>query len=223
MAAAFAFLGIFLISLVVAELAALSLGDFFGANDEFQIVLAVVAGFTVFAAIVFAVCYATVKRARALNGVALLLALFAIVAVAVPGLVEWIASFSTNPFTVGEEEVPIALELVVPALLAVLVQWGLVRRRYLRTSGEDDLTRWPWVTTGIAAFVLLNPLGLTFVLASLKRTELMWTFMAAATGGTMAALAVIAGIECYIRGRILRRRKASSPPAAGLQAGAHSS
>jgi hypothetical protein len=177
----------------------------------------------VFAAIVFAVCYATVKRARALNGVALLLALFAIVAVAVPGLVEWIASFSTNPFTVGEEEVPIALELVVPALLAVLVQWGLVRRRYLRTTGEDDLTRWPWVTTGIAAFVLLNPLGLTFVLASLKRTELMWTFMAAATGGTIAALAVIASIECYIRGRILRRRKASNPPAAGLQAGAHSS
>src|SRR5262245_50184910 len=123
MAAAFAFLGIFLTSLIVAQLAALSLGDFFGANDEFVMVLAAVAIFTAFAAAVFAVCYATVQRARALNGIALLLALLALVVVAVPGFVEWIASFSTNPFTVGEEEVPIALELLIPALLAVLVQW----------------------------------------------------------------------------------------------------
>jgi hypothetical protein len=220
MAAAFAFLGIFLISLVVAALAALSLGDFFGANDEFQVVLAVVAVFTMFSAIVFSVCYARVKRARTLNGVAVLLALLAIVAVAMPGLVDWIASFSSNPFTVGEEEGPIAVELLIPALLAVLVQWGLVRRRYLRATGEEELTRWPWITTGITAFVLLNPLGLTFVLASLNQTELMWAFMASVTAGTVFALAVIAGVECYIRGRILRRRKASSPPAAGLQAGA---
>jgi hypothetical protein len=222
MAAAFAFLGIFLISLIVAALAAISLGDFFGANDEFQVVLAAVASFTAFAAIVFSVCYAFVKRARALNGVAVLLALLAVTTVAVSGLVDWIASFSSNPFTVGEEELPIALELVIPALLAVLVQWGLVRRRYLRVAGEDDLTRWPWITTGIAAFVLLNKYGLDFILASLKRTELMWAFTAAVTGGTLFALAVMAGIECYIRGRILRRRKASSPPAAGLQAGARS-
>src|SRR5262249_1524650 len=118
MAAFFAFLGIFLTSLVVAELAALSLGDFFGANDEFVVVLPVVAAFAAFSGVVFAVCYATVRRATALNWVALLLALLAIVAVAVPGLVGWVANFSTNPFTVGEEEVSITLELAIPALLA---------------------------------------------------------------------------------------------------------
>ena len=223
MAAAFAFLGIFLTSLLVAELAALSLGDFFGANDEFVLVLAAVAAFATFTTVVFAVCYANVRQVRALNGVALLLALLTLALVAVPGLVSWIAAFSGNPFTLGEEEVSIALELLIPALLAVLTQWGLVRRRYLRMTGEYDLTRWPWVTTVIAVFVVLNPFGLTFLLATFRRTagDLMWPFMSTVTAGSVCALVVMAGIECYIRGRILRRRKGSNPSAASLQAGAH--
>ena len=224
MAAAFAFLGIFLTSLLVAELAALSLGDFFGANDEFVLVLAAVAAFATFTTVIFAVCYANAQRARALNGIAVLLALLAIVLVAVPGLVSWIAAFSGSPFTVGEEEeVSIGLELLIPALLAVLTQWGLTRRRYLRMSGEDDLTRWPWVTTVIAVFAVLNPFGLTFLLATLKQTagDLMWPFISRVTAGSVCALVVMGGIECYIRGRILRRRRGSNPPAASLQAGAH--
>jgi len=223
MAAAFAFLGIFLTSLLVAELAALSLGDFFGANDEFVLVLAAVAAFAAFTTVVFAFCYSTMQRPRALNGIALLLALLTLALVAVPGLVGWIAAYSSNPFTVGDELVSIALELVIPALLAVLTQWGLVRRRYLRMTGEDDLTRWPWVTTVIAVFVVLNPIGLTFLLATLKRSagDMMWPLVSAVTAGSVCALVVIAAIECYIRGRILRRRRGSYLPAASLQAGAH--
>jgi hypothetical protein len=74
----------------------------------------------------------------------------------------------------------------------------------------------------IAVFVLLNPFGLTFLLATVKRTagDLMWPFMSTVTAGSIAALVVMAAIECYIRGRILRRRKGSNPPAASLQAGA---
>src|SRR5260221_4194633 len=140
MAAVFAFLGIFLTSLLVAELAALSLGDFFGANDEFVLVLAAVAAFATFTTVIFAVRYANAQRVRALNGIALLSARLTVALVAVPGLVSWIAAFSGTPFTVGEEGVSIALELLIPALFAVLTQWGLVRRRYLRMSGEDDLT-----------------------------------------------------------------------------------
>ena len=223
MAAVFAFLGIFLTSLLVAELAALSLGDFFGANDEFVLVLAAVAAFATFTTVIFAVRYANAQRVRALNGIALLLALLTVALVAVPGLVSWIAAFSGTPFTVGEEGVSIALELLIPALFAVLTQWGLVRRRYLRMVGEDDLTRWPWVTTVIAIFVVLNPFGLTFILATVKQTsgDIMWQFMSTVTAGSVCALVVMAGIECYIRGRILRRRKGSNPSVASLQAGAH--
>ena len=140
MAAAATFLGILLTSLLVAELAALSLGDFFGADSEFLLVIAGVAIFATFALIVFAIVYARSERARALNATAILLALLAVAIVAIPGVIPWIASYSGNPFTVGDEILSIVLELLVPSLLAVLVQWGLVRRRFLRVAGEDDLT-----------------------------------------------------------------------------------
>jgi hypothetical protein len=164
-----------------------------------------------------------VKRVRAINVMALPLALLAVALVAVPGLIPWIANFSGSAFTASDEQVPIALELAVPGLLAVLTQWGLVRRRYLRMAGEDDLTRWPWVTTVIAVFTLLNPFGLAFLLATFKQTsgDIMWQFMSRVSAGSVAALVVMAAVECYIRGRILRRRKGPSPPVASLQAGSH--
>jgi len=43
----------------------------------------------------------------------------------------------------------------------------------------------------------------------------------AVTAGSVAALVVMVAIECYIRGRILRRRNNPNPPAARPQAGAH--
>ena len=75
----------------------------------------------------------------------------------------------------------------------------------------------------IAVFVVLNPFGITFLLATFKQTsgDIMWQFMSTVTAGSVGALVVMAGIECYIRGRILRRRKGANPAAASLQAGAH--
>ena len=102
---------------------------------------------------------------------------------------------------VDDEIFGIALELLVPSVLAVLVQWGLVRRRHLQMAGEDDLTLWPWVTTGSRGFVILNPYGLAFLQATLKRTagDLMWQFIVQVTVGVACGLIVMAGIECYIR------------------------
>src|SRR5512139_1046132 len=150
MAAAAAFFGILLTSLLVAEIAALSLGDFFGAGG-LLLVIAGVAAFATFALIVFAAVYARAEPARMLNGAAVLLVLLAIGIVATPGVVPSIASHPGNPFTTNEDVLGIAPELLVPSLLAVLVQWGLVRRLHLRAAGEDDLTLWPWVTTAVAA------------------------------------------------------------------------
>jgi hypothetical protein len=213
MAAAFAFLGIWLISLVVALLAALQLGDFFGANTEFGLVILGVMGFTVFDVLVFALAYAVVRRAVVLAFVALALAAVALAPVALPGLIQAIAARSANPYTVGAETISIALELVMPALLAVLVQWGLVRRRWLQAAAEDDFTRWPWIATAVAGLVILNPFGLSFLRASLQQSaaDLMWQFTAMVTAAILAALLVMAWIECYIRDRILNRRLAASP------------
>ena len=208
MAAAFAFLGIWLISLVVALLAALQLGDFFGANAEFGLVILGVMGFTVFALMVFALAYGMARRAAVLACVAWALAAIALAPAALPGLVQMIADRSTNPYTVGTENTSIMLELVVPALAAVLVQWGLVRRRWLRAAAEDDFTRWPWIATALAGLVVLNPFGLAFLQASLQHSpsDFMWQFTAMVTAAGLAALLVMAWIECYIRDRILRRR-----------------
>ena len=213
MAAAFAFLGIWLISLVVALLAALQLGDFFGANAEFGLVILGVMGFTVFAQLVFALAYAVARHAAVLAFMALALAAAALALVALPGLIQAIADRSTNPYTVGAENIAIALELVIPALAAVLVQWGLVRRRWLRSAAEDDFTRWPWIATAVAGLVVLNPFGLSFLQSALQHSasDLMWQFTAMVTGTVLAALLVMAWIECYIRDRILNRRLAVGP------------
>jgi hypothetical protein len=71
--------------------------------------------------------------------------------------------------------------------------------------------------------VLLNPFGLTFLLETFKQTgeDWMWPLMSTLTAGSVCALVVMAAVECYIRGRILRRRKGLNPLAASLQAEAH--
>jgi hypothetical protein len=221
MAATFAFLGIWLISLVVALLAALQLGDFFGANTEFGLVILGVMVFTIFSLLVFATAYFMARRGAVLAFVALALAVVALASVALPGPIQAIADRSANPYTVGIENIAIALELVIPALLAVLVQWGLVRRRWLRAAAEDDFTRWPWIATAVAGLVILNPYGLSFLQASLQHSasDLMWQFTAMVTAGVLAALLVMAWSECYIRDRILNRRLAASPSPQHLPSG----
>jgi hypothetical protein len=214
MATAFAFLGILLMSMVVALLAALQLGDFFGAGNEFGLVILAVAGFTVLALMVFALAYSLTRRADALIWFAFILAALALAPLALPGLVQMIADRSTNPYTIGVENTSITLELVIPALAAVLVQWGLVRRRRLRTAGEDDLSRWPWVTTAVAGLAILNPFGLAFLQSTLRHSpsDFMWEFTATVTAAVLGILLVMAWAECYIRDRMLNRRSGASPP-----------
>lgn len=215
MAAFVAYLGTLLLSLVVSLIAALQLGDFFGAGDEFLLVLGWLGAFAVVTLVIFAVASRIVVRVRGLNILAFLFAILALVPPIVPGFVAKIAAHSTNPYSVGVERTYIKLELIVPALLAVLVQWGLVRGRFMRSAGEDDLTLWPWITTVIAGLIILNPFGLTFMTAAIRRspTELLWQPIAIGTGGVLAALLVMAWVECYIRDRMLsRRRPGSSDP-----------
>lgn len=214
MAAVLAFLGILFVSMVVALLAAFQLGDFFGANSEFPLVIAGVMGFTVLALGVFAIAYTLTRRADAFTVAVLILVVLALAPVALPGLVQKIADRSTIPYTVGIENTHITLELVIPALLAVLVQWGLVRRRWLRDAGEEELTRWPWITTGAAGLAILNPFGLAFLQATWKHSpsDLIWQFTATVTAVVLGTLLVMAWIECYIRERMLSRRHKEPAP-----------
>jgi hypothetical protein len=213
--AVFAFLAMLLISMLVALLATLQLGDFFNANDEFGLVILGVVTFTSVSLAVFALAYRVTRRAGVLTAVAVALGVVALAPAVLPGLIQKIADRSHNPFTVGVENTYITLELIVPALLAVLVQWGLVRRRWLRAHGDEELTRWPWVTTAVAGLVILNPIGLAFLGGTLNRSggDLLWEFVATVTGAGVAALLVMAWLECYIRERMLNRRLEAPPPA----------
>jgi hypothetical protein len=207
MSAVLAFIGTFLLSLFVALLAALQLADYFGANDELILVLMTLPVFTFVCLLAFLVANLTAKRPLVFHWVAVVLALLALSPLALPVAVQMIADRSTNPFTVGIENTFIAIELVVPALIAVLVQWGLVRRRWLRIRGEDDLSRWPWVTTIIGGLVVLNPLGLDILGQAISHHPGNWLrdLFRTIAFGAIAALIAIALIEYYVRGRMLRR------------------
>src|SRR5207247_7587839 len=126
--------------------------------------------FAVVSVTAFAIAYAA-GRTRAIAWTAIGLAVLALALVSAPNLVQSIADRSTNPYTIGIENLTITLELLVPALLTVLVQWGLVRRRWLHVRGVEDLTRWPWVTTVVAGLVTLNPIGLDVVSAALRQSS----------------------------------------------------
>jgi hypothetical protein len=221
MAEVFAFLGILLMSLVVALLAIFQLVDFLDANSEILLVVSCVTIFAALSLAVFSVAYTRVKRAQIFNGVAIALALTAVIAVRATGFVAWVSAHSSDPSRADSGHAAVALELLLPMLLAVLVQWGLVRRRWLRATGDEDLTLWPWITTAAAGLAILNPVGLALVSAIFRYVA---SGMAGSLSATIAAagagvVVVTACIECYIRGRILRRRLAAHAPVIGERAG----
>jgi len=203
-----------LLSLVAAWLASLSLAEHFHTGaGVFNLILAFLFGFAGVATAVFALARVWAGRARIIDLAAVGLALLAGAIVSVPQLIQWIADRSTNPFTVGIENTHIAIQLLVPALLIVLVQWGLARRFWRRARG-DSLSGWPWVTTVIGALVILSPIGLDILRsAQPSRSNFMWELAAMIALGVGAVLLVMAAVEWYIRARILRRRALGAPSA----------
>ena len=102
----FALLATLIVSLVVALLAALQLGDFFRAGDELLAVLIAVAGFAVLSITVLATGYRLAKRPRTLSAIAGGLALAATALALWPGTVERIAARSGAPLPAGFDDPP---------------------------------------------------------------------------------------------------------------------
>ena len=210
MTAFLAFLGTFLLSLFVALLAALQLADYFAATEEFALVLMALPVFVTFCLVAFMVANATAKGPFAFNAVAASLALLAFLPLAFPAFVKSAADRSSNPFSLAIENTAIALEFVVPALAAVLVQWGLVRRRWLFMRGEEDLSLWPWIATVIGGLAILNPFGLDVIGQAITYSQTNWLrdMVRTIVLSGIAALLAMVFIETYIRSRMLRRRLA---------------
>jgi hypothetical protein len=209
----FVFLGILLVSLVVSFLAALQLADFFLATEEFIAVMMALVAFNFVALLIFAAAYAAVRRVGGLAAVAVLLCVAALVLVALPSIMDMQAGRGSLADSFRGKNLAVSLELLVPAVIAILVQWGLTRHRWLRMRGHEDLSPWPWVTTVIAGLIVLNPLGLNVMAAAFEQSATdwfrqFWTWIAAA--GAVAVL-VFGWVEYYIRGRMLSRRLGAGP------------
>jgi hypothetical protein len=210
MSAFLAFLGILLMSLLVSLLVSLQLADYFAATDEFALVLLTLPVFVTACLVVFIAVNRLARRPQAFNAAAACLALLAFVPLALPLMQSAARGRATDPFQIAMENSALALQLVVPALAAVLVQWGLVRRRWLRQRGEDDLSLWPWIATIVSGLAILNPYGLDAIGQAVGSGPSVWLREAVRTvalGGT-AALLILVFVETYIRGRMLRRRLA---------------
>jgi hypothetical protein len=212
MSAFLAFLGTFLLSLFVALLAALQLADYFAATEEFGLVLIALLVFVTICLLAFVAANVWARQPHVFNAVAAGLALLAFIPLAFPALVKTAADRSTNPFSIAIENTAVALEFIVPALVAVLVQWGLVRRRWLRLRGEDDLSLWPWIATMVGGLAILNPYGLDIIGQAISYGPTNWLrdmVRTIALSGVAALLAMVF-LETYIRGRMLRRRLAQA-------------
>jgi hypothetical protein len=210
MGAFLAFLGIYLMSLFVALLVSLQFADYFAATAEFALVLMILPLFVTVSLAVFIAVNRLARGSLAFNAAGACLALLAFVPLALPLVQAATPGRAVDPFQVAIDNSALALQLVVPALAAVLVQWGLVRRRWLRQRGEDDLSLWPWIATIIGGLAILNPYGLEAVGQAIGQGQSNWlrdAVRTAALGGT-AALLVLVFVETYIRGRMLRRRLA---------------
>ncbi len=212
MSAFLAFLGTFLLSLFVALLAALQLADYFAATEEFALVLITLPVFVTICLLAFIAANVLARQPRVFNAVAACLALLAFMPLAFPAFVKTATDRSTNPFSLATENTAVALEFIVPALVAVLVQWGLVRRRWLRLRGEDDLSLWPWIATIVGGLAILNPYGLDIIGQAISYGSTNWlrdvVRTMALTG--VAVLLAMVFLETYIRGRMLRRRLAQA-------------
>jgi hypothetical protein len=220
MSAALAFLGTFLLSLFVALLAALQLADYFGAGEEFALILLALPAFVLFSLIALIAAGLIVWRVWLFNWVAVLLGLVALAPVAWPVLMKYATGLPIAlPGTTGR--IIAALEFTVPALIAILAQWGLIRRRWLRAQGDDDLSLWPWFTTAVAGFAILNPVGLDILgetiagrpPAMLRDVGRIWAL------GVGALIAMVL-VEYYIRSWIRRRRQSRNPPSIEIGAAA---
>ncbi len=203
MGTALALFSTLLLSTVTALLAALQLGDFFQTAAGLTVVLVALPAFAVFTMLAFAAAYAGAPEAGVLHRVAIFLAIIAMGLTAIPVTAELVSGQPRDPFDLRAEDIQVVVLLLVPALLVILIQWGLVRRQWLQARSDEDMSRWPWAMTIVAGFLVLNPIGLEFVGAALRQST------PAVIAGTVCLVA-IALLECYIRVRMLRRRGAAA-------------
>ena len=202
----------FVLSLLAALGAAAQLADYYWYGEDFSLFVMPITVFAAASAAAFGVAGATVGGAGGLRNVALGLAALALALTLLPGTRRRDRAPSTNPSLVlRAHDRLIATAFLLPALIAIVIQWRLVRRGWLRARGRDHATAWPWITFIVACVVVLNPLGLAIFGSAITQSTTDWLrglWLTVALG--IAAVLVLSGLlEWRIRGRKLRARAAA--------------
>jgi hypothetical protein len=212
--------GAFVLSLIVALVAAWRLVEHFWYGEDLDLFVPPVAGFVLVATMVFALADARARDSRTLGLAALGLTIAALVLVVMPFLAEYVAAQSKNPEVIlRPRSGKIRIVLLIPMLLAVAAQWWFVRRRWLEARDLDHWTAWPWITTIAACVVMLSPIGLEILDAAVTQSSTdwfrgLWLIVALGFGGIVLLIGVV---EWLVRRRRLNAARVA--PSDSLLAG----
>lgn len=205
------FAGVYMLSLVVAYAVGSELAAYFFLDAEFIAVLIALALFSFLAVAVFAVLYVVQPNVKWLGYGAIGLAVVALGVEQLPALADAFARRSANPYLVGgAQDRALAASFLLPALIMLLVQWSLLRRRWLVAHRLEHRMLWPWFTIILACLLALNPLGLAVIGSVIRRSTTdwlvgLWTTIVAIACGVLLVLALL---EWWLRRRWLARRAA---------------
>jgi len=208
------FIGLWLISLFVAYLVALSFADVFRAQEEFIAVQFLIVGYSLIATAIFGAVYAFARTTRPFAIAAALLVVVAVAGALVPTAYDAFHARSTDPWRGDlQKSAELLLELLAPIFVMVGVQWRWVRRRWLMKNGGKQPVRWPWWTTAAAVAVAVSPIGIAVTKSAIEYNATdflrdLWVM----TMAIAAAVAVVLGVaEFYIRARRIRAQSVTTP------------
>lgn len=211
-------LGVLAAAFALSWLAALGvaaqLADYYWYGEDFSLFVLPITAFVAASIVAYGSAGAFAGRVGLLGVVALGLAAAAVALTLLPGLVDMIARRSSNPPVVlrGHDRF-VATAFLLPVLIAIAMQWFLVRRGWMRARGRDPASAWPWITFIVACVVALNPLGLAIFGAAIAYSTTDWLrelWRTVAIGVTVV-LVLAALVEWLIRRRRLKARVV--PPA----------
>lgn len=192
-----------LVSLLLAGMAALSIVEFYHAGEEFIVIQMVIVVYSIVTIATFAVTYLRARTRRSFAIVAVTLAAVAIGIEEIPALAQAVVNRTSSPYKGGfEQDVEISIALLVPIFIIIVLQWQFALRRWLRASGQTMRSRWPWIATAVATIMIFSTAGLQVIHGTffsgeqLTRNIAQFMLMIAA-----AVLAVIAVAEWWIRKR----------------------
>ncbi len=203
------FIGVYILTLLIALFIGIQLADFFHSQEEFIAVLMAQVLFSLAAIITFAIVYRLAANVRRLGLAALGLVIAAVLLEELPALAEMIATRSTSPYTLGSaHDVAIAAELLIPALVLIVIQWRLLRWRWLVAHNLEHRSTWPWITMVVAGAVLCNRLAMEIISSAVRQApdDMLAAFWLKISIAVAAVLICAGMMERNMRRRRLARR-----------------